>query len=291
MSSFEALDLPEKETWQYVKFINTGTGATLAAYTDLDSNVEFEGTQYSSIPEMQVTLPDNNGLLNEAECEIALPILAGFATNISSGLPHPETRVEVVEFIRGDGGATPSTVLRTFKGIITNAKRNARGLPGVVAIYAQPVKSRIQTITLGLPCMHHCINRLGDAACKVDMTGSPRKVNATVNTIDGRKVTIVAGPVPDGLGDRFYERGYLEFEGLQIMVRTWRDEVNGNKNEFFLARRPPLSWAGAQLVIFAGCDKTIETCRARYNNEENFNGAGFAMPAYHPNYEDGGEHQ
>jgi hypothetical protein len=74
-------------------------------------------------------------------------------------------------------------------------------------------------------------------------------------------------------------------------VQDWRNEVEGDKQVFFMNRRPPSSWIGAIVTLFAGCDKTIETCRDRFGNEEHFNGRGYSMPAYHPNFEDGGARQ
>jgi len=283
-----ALDAPVKETWQYVKFTNVTTSDVLAAYTDRDSDTDFEGQLYTSETSMEIQLPENNGLLNEAPCNIVLPVLAGFLTDLTSGLPQPQVNVDVVEFVKAEGYS--SVVLRTFSGLVAGAKRNATGRKNYVSMSALPVKARLQTITLGEPCNHQCINRLGDGRCQVSFLGSPNRVLINLSDIDGTQVT-VSTTIPSGLEDRFYQRGFMSLDGLLIGVQIWRNEIEGDKQIFFLNRRPPTSWIGPVITLFSGCDKTIETCRSRYANEDHFNGRGYHMPAYHPNFEDGGARQ
>lgn len=283
-----ALDAPTKETWQFVKFTNAETGAVLAAYTDRDSDTEFEGQNYTSETALEVQLPENNGLLNEAPCNFVLPLLAGFLTDVSAGIPHPPVYVDVVEFIRADGYS--SVALRTFSGLVSAVKRNATGRRNFVSMSALPVKARLQTITLGEPCNHQCINRLGDGRCGVPLVAGPNKRTIQISAIDGTQVT-VSTAIDSGLQDRFYQRGFMRLNGLEIGIQVWRNESNGDKQIFFMNRRPPVSWIRINIELFAGCDKTIETCRSRFNNEERFNGRGYHMPAYHPNFEDGGARQ
>lgn len=283
-----ALDAPVKETWQYVKFTNVATSAVLAAYTDRDSDTDFEAVTYVSETSMEVQLPENNGLLNESPCNFVLPLLPGFPTDLTSGLPYPQVYVDVVEFIKAEGYS--SVALRTFSGLVAAAKRNSGGRKNYISISALPVKALLQTISLGEPCNHQCINRLGDGRCGVALVAPPNKQTITLASIDGTEVTATTA-ITGGLQDRFYQRGYMEKDGLQIGIQIWRNEVEGDKQVFFMNRRPPNSWLSGNVVLFAGCDKTIETCRSRYNNESQFNGRGYHMPAYHPNFEDGGARQ
>lgn len=283
-----ALDAPSKETWQFVRFTNESTGAVLGAFTDRDSNTEFEGQIYTSETSLEVQLPENNGLLSENPCNLVLPILAGFLTEFSSGVPHPPVYVDVVEFIRADGYS--SVALRTFSGLVAGVKRNAAGRKGYVSMSALPVKARLQTVSLGEPCNHQCINRLGDGRCQVPMVANPNFLSVVISSIDGTAVTMSTS-ISSGLQDRFYQRGFLRYQGLEIGIQDWRNEVEGDKQVFFMNRRPPSSWVGIQVSLFSGCDKSVETCTSRYNNRSNFNGRGYHMPAYHPNFEDGGARQ
>jgi hypothetical protein len=40
-------------------------------------------------------------------------------------------------------------------------------------------------------------------------------------------------------------------------------------------------------IVTPGCDKTVDTCATRWDNETRFGGFGHKMPAYHPLYEEG----
>jgi hypothetical protein len=286
-----ALNSPSKETWQYVKFTRVSDSVVLGAFTDRDSNDNFEGTAYTSMPAMEIQLPENDGLLGEAPCTIKIQRLAGFLSEVSSGLPHAQVYVDVVEFFKAE--AVSSVVLRTFSGEVNSVKRNAAGAREFVQFSALPVKNRLQTITLGEPCNHQCINRLGDARCQIPLLVAPNRHTIQLASIDGTVVTATTA-ITSSLQDRFYQRGYMLHEGLEIGIQDWRNEIEGDKQVFFMNRRPPSSWLGVNVILFAGCDKTIETCRTRFasgSNEAQFNGRGHHMPAYHPNFEDGGSRQ
>lgn len=287
--SQEALNAPAKESWQLVQFLNAATGSLIVAYTDRDSDYSFEGVDYTSVTAMEIGLPTNNGILDAQPCNIALPLFDDFTTDISSGAAYAPVEVRVIEVVKSEGYST--SYLRTFRGLIVGAKRNVEGRPRFIAISAIPVKARLQTVAMGLQCMHHCINRLGDGRCGITLLTSPKRDQLTILAIDGTKVTVDDADVVAGLEDRFYQRGYMSYGGLEIMVQTWRNEIEGTKADFYLMRRPPTSWLGQTVTIYAGCDKTVETCRSRFNNEDHFNGVGYKMPAYHPSFEDGGELQ
>lgn len=287
-----ALDTSAKESWLFVKFTNEVTGNVIAAVTDRDSSTYFEGSQYVSVPEMEVKLPDNNGVLNEQPCNLVLPVRLSWVAALSSGLPFPRTRVEVVEFVRSDESS--AAVLRPFRGTLVSARRNVGGRREFVGLSCLPVKAMLQTAALGEPCNHQCLNGLGDAAiggrCGVLLTAPPNRLVVPVDSIDGTKMVIASG-VPTGLVDRFYQRGYALFDGVNIGIQIWRNEIEGNRFEFFMVRRIPDTWVGQNVTIFAGCDKTIETCRSRFNREQDFNGRGYGMPAYNPLLEDGASRQ
>lgn len=287
-----ALDTPSKESWTLVKFVNEITGGVIGAVTDRDSSFYFEGTTYESVPEMEIKLPDNNGMLTESPLNLVLPLRLAFVTRLSSGIPSPRTRVEVIEFTRSDDAA--ASVLRPFRGRLMVARRNAGGKREFVSMSCLSVKALLQSILLGEPCTHQCLNALGDAAyggrCNVSLTAPPNRLVVPVGTIDGTKMVISTG-VPTGLVDRFYQRGYALFDGTNVGIQFWRNEIEGNRFEFFMVRRVPAEWLGQNVTIFAGCDKTIETCRARFNREQDFNGRGYAMPAYNPLLEDGASRQ
>lgn len=280
-----ALDMSEKEVIQLVEFTNDKESLF---YTDWTSDYVYEGETYVSTPDMEVKLPVNDGLFTEQDCRVALPLSddpEDFTQTATCGLPYPPTHCTVREIIRPMDGGPQSSVHVTFQGRLAVYRRNYNGNRKKVVLQSLPIKSRISTVALGVPCNHQCGNNLGDAGCKVNMDLHSSLV--TITAIDGREVTINAAP--QGKPDRYYHRGYFAFDGLHLGIREWRNAASGgDETKFFVVRRPPSYWLGKQVRVFAGCDKSPETCGSRFNNLENFLGLGFSMPAYHPNFESQG---
>lgn len=82
---------------------------------------------------------------------------------------------------------------------------------------------------------------------------------------------------PNATGTRF-RRGYVELDGIRVMVRD-----QPALNVVQLNRVPPPEWVpGTKITITPGSDKTIENCRAEWDNEERFGGLGYAIPRYNP---------
>lgn len=277
----DAIDLASKESFQLVQFLHS---AASNEYTDWSTDHQFSGKTYISTPDMEVKLPANDGLFGDQTCDIALPLIAGddFLAEISNGQPHASTDVIVREVIRSTVTSANTTVNTTFRGRVGAVIRNYRGRNDKILLRCKSIKSRVSTVSMGIPCHHLCVNNLGDASCKVDMTVSDRKVNVVVSAIDGRKLTVVTNAIIEAKPDLFFHRGYLRIGGLNIGIQQWTDSA---PLDFLLTRQAPASWIGEVVSVFAGCDKSIETCRSRYSNEDNFLGLGIAMPPYHPNFE------
>lgn len=295
----DALAKSEKEAYTLVS-LTADDGELVEAYTDWGSDVSFEGLEYSSELGLKVTLPDNVGTLERRFCDIQIPLEASSVLLPQSirSTPHSQIEVAVTEIIRPHVPGPAQNILHSFLGKVERVVKNPTGIKSMVRLRCTSLKSQIKDVSLGVTCNHQCVNRLGDSGCTVDMGTIPKRISATLTSILRQKITVTDAAVSSGLGDRFYHRGYVARRGLHIGIQEWRDEVNGTKNEFFLVRQPPPEWENQTVTIFAGCDKTIETCRARFTpgsggvpanttgNESNFKGLGYNMPAYNPQFED-----
>jgi hypothetical protein len=281
----EAIDLSTKETYQLVSFVHAG-GA--AYYTDWTSDVPFGGNTYISTPDLEVKPPANDGLFGEQTCNVAIPLVTGdtnndtFAARVSNGQPHAKIDCTVTEVMKSITPGPSQNVNTLFVGAVHIVSSNHRQRQDKVMLRCLPIKSRVATVAMGLPCYHLCANNLGDASCKVVLSGA-KAAPAVIDSIDGREVTIATNATIEAQADRFYHRGFLKFEGLNIGIQDWR---SAEPLKFFLVRQPPEHWDGETVTVVAGCDKSIETCRSRFSNEANFLGLGYAMPSYHPNFED-----
>ena len=285
-----AIETSGKETWQLALFVNKRTSVVLAAYTDSDSDQVFGGQLYTSTPELEIKLPKNTGMVDPAPCNFILPIADTFTRALTDGiLTNPRVRVTVHEIIKAHN--TTATNLTTFTGEVVGASKNFQGRRDTLALSALSPKAMLDTIAIGIPCNHHCGNALGDRYCGISFSPGERTKTPSIAAIDGKKITVSTGHIADGNEDRFYAKGFMDYDGVRVMVQEWRNEVEGDKHDFFMQERVPDEWLGKVVTLFSGCDKSIETCRTRYSNESQFNGRGHAMPQYHPLFEDGGSRQ
>jgi hypothetical protein len=275
----QAIEQNEKLSYQLVLFTwNDGTES--AAYTDWTSEIESEGVTYSPRPTMEVRIPKNTGDLGDESLTIDMSLEDGFLTDMSNGLPHAKVSVTVAEINRPTTAAPGTTRYTTFQGTIVLATRNINGKKGNVRLTGKTPKALMQ-VAMGQPANIQCSNALGDGRCTVDMSLGQNSFFSTLTSIDGRIVTVnVTGHTnPD---PKYFHRGYFTRGGLRIMIRDWSDS---DPLTFVLVRQPPASWLNGAVLISSGCDKSVETCRSRYDNEDHFNGPGFAMPGYLPIFE------
>lgn len=271
----KAYEQPEKESFCLVTFQYGNPAApTFSRYTDW--NEDYVGG-YVGTPAMKITLPENAGTFEERPLKIEMPMDA-FTIGASSGQPHSPIYVTVQEISRALSGGPEALSLIVFRGRVTKAIRNLDGKSGRMMFNALPVKSRLE-VPLALACNHHCPWTLFGRGCGL----APVSINATITTITGKMVTTASSAVTTGHPDKYWHRGYIEFDGLRIGIQNW---TLADPTHLFLVKRPPASWVGPTLHFVPGCDKTIETCRSRYNNEQHFGGVGYAIPAYNPIIED-----
>lgn len=285
---------------QFAKQVVTNT---FQRFTNWSSDVFVNGQKYTSLVTMGIELPNNTGVFKEKDAGIELPFTAnGFTDKSSNGEPFAPMFLTIYEFARPvDGSNQSSDLLTLFAGRVIRTLRNYQGRNGVVRYEAQSAKSRLN-VPLGLVANHHCVWTLGGRGCAglgFTAGGSPivgasvfysQQRIGTVTTITGKRVTL-ADIFDDGSGDLnmfpwstltagFWSRGFLERKGVRLLIRQWLKP--GATNTFDLVREPPAEWINQRVRLYPGCDKTVQTCRSRWNNEAQFGGMGYAVPAYNP---------
>ena len=275
----QAIEQSEKLSYQLVHF-SWNDGAETASYTDWTSTIEREGITYSPRPTMEVKIPKNTGDLGDDALTVDLSLEAGFLTDMTNGLPHATVSATVTEITRPTTASPATNSYVTFQGTVVLATRNINGRRGNVRLTAKTPKA-LMSAAIGQPANVQCGNALGDGRCAVNMSNGFNSFFGTLTVIDGRIVTITnLAFLNPSL--KYFHRGYVTFGGLRIMIRDWS---SSDPETFVLVRQPPASWLLQSVFVSSGCDKSVETCRERYNNEEKFNGPGFAIPGYLPIFE------
>jgi uncharacterized phage protein (TIGR02218 family) len=119
-----------------------------------------------------------------------------------------------------------------------------------------------------------CSADLGDARCRVDVSGPTFTATATVTRTDG-----ALGFSTDGLAayaDGWFGAGRLTWTsganaGLSVEVKAHRLVGPGAEIELWQRAAKPIA-AGDAFSVTAGCDKRLSTCREKFANVPNFRG-------------------
>lgn len=119
-----------------------------------------------------------------------------------------------------------------------------------------------------------CDAELGDARCGVDLDDPDYRSTGTVAEALSRSAFMTAGLSTRAAG--WCSRGRLTWTsganaGRESEVRSHR--LSGAQRRIDLAEPPPGPLAvGDAFEVQAGCDRSAETCRAKFANIENFRG-------------------
>ncbi len=118
-----------------------------------------------------------------------------------------------------------------------------------------------------------CNADLGDTRCGTNLELPTYKATGTITKTDGRLTFDV--PLVSAYANGWFEGGSVNFStGSAIEIRQHR--VNGLVASIVLWRPAPATInSGDSITLRAGCDKRLDTCRAKFSNALNFRGCPF----------------
>lgn len=159
--------------------------------------------------------------------------------------------------------AAPEERLHLFAGHVGEVKRGAlafeaelRGLQASLNVPVGRVFSRF------------CDADLGDVRCGVALEASAFRGEGVIAGVLGSHAFKAMGL--DDFADQWFSRGRIAWsEGGASEIATHRAESGGAVIELLDAT--PLT-VGASFIVYAGCDKRLETCRTKFANVVNFRG-------------------
>jgi len=243
-------------------------------YTNWTDRIVFGGSNFSSVPEMSVDYGEQSGGTKDEPVKIILPSNIVPVSTLAAGTLSSEVFVTVWDIVPGQ----EASAVVSFKGSIRKTISNYQKKPGINMAEIHGVKARLR-VRLGIPANHLCAWSFGDGNCGVDTSAITE--TGTVASIDGRDISVTGLTT---IEQGYWNRGFVTKSGLNILIR---EHVSGGS--FRLIQPPPLSWLGQTVVLTPGCDKAIETCRDRWNNEAQFCGTGIQIPDRHPLFEEGND--
>ncbi len=121
---------------------------------------------------------------------------------------------------------------------------------------------------------HGCDADLGDARCKIELNTPEFRGEGIATAAASRRQFDASGL--DGFAEGWFERGRLEWtSGANIgragEVRAHRTTDGVAQIELWQPVQHAIE-AGDAFIVTAGCDKLFSTCRAKFDNAENFRG-------------------
>ena len=119
-----------------------------------------------------------------------------------------------------------------------------------------------------------CGADLGDARCRIALTGSTYRGSGAVTAIEGTSIVAVSNL--GGFAEGWFTAGRVVWTsganaGIAVEVKQHRLVAGKVRLSLWQAMAEPIT-VGDGFTITAGCDKSFATCRDRFANADNFRG-------------------
>jgi uncharacterized phage protein (TIGR02218 family) len=240
----------------------TLTNGTVKGFTEHDSDITVSSVTYLAAPGYTPSDIQISAALNVDNMEIIGILNSPFITEqeLNSGL-WDFAHVMQFRVNYNDLSAGIDILCTGHLGEVTAGRISFTAeLRGLTQAYSR---------TIGRLYAPGCDADLGDARCTVDL--APFTFTGTVATVSADNRTITTGLTN---ADAYFNYGKLTFtsglnDGLSMEVKTYL--LASGSLELQLPM-PNLIVAGDTFSVYAGCDKSIDACEARFNNVVNFRG-------------------
>lgn len=232
-------------------------------YSNVSKDVDFFQDIYRKLAISRSTIGQSSEI-EKLDLVVTCPLNCEISQLLLIG--SPENVVSLTVF-RIHEGATGSIV--AWKGRVVSAKWNE----GFCELSCDSVYSLQKRIGLRARYTRACRHILYGAGCKVDK--SAYAIAGVVTAIDA-SMTILTIAEAAGQADGYFIAG---------MVGTpsgaFRFVINHVGTSIYLSMPIPTLTVGSAILLYPGCDHSLETCRDRFNNLAN-NGSFAWIPTDNP---------
>lgn len=192
--------------------------------------------------------------------EIELPSSNPLVQRYINSVPGQRANLTIRRFHRLDGDDETIVV---FKGVIRSAGFTLNGSTSRIA--AIPLTAALSRTIPRFTYQGLCNHVLYDTRCKVVQNNF--RLQANVSVVSGDEITV---PGAAGFGADFFVGGFVSFGAVDFrMVLAQTGDVLRLLLPF---ETSPLN---QQVDVFAGCDHTLATCDAKFDNVINYGGNNF----------------
>lgn len=232
-------------------------------YTSGDEDIFIEPVTYRAVPisrsEVELST-DETGVNFTASFPLDSEFLEMFRVSPPSGL----VTLLCEKF---DLDTMQSTEI-VFKGRIVNVSWSEDH----AEVTCESSSQAIRRMGLRRHYQYGCPHMLFGGECRVDRNQFVTVGNVTnLSNIGFDLIEAV------GKDNGYYAGGYVEYDHseLQTVERIAVSDSDGSNGRITLFSFPIGLSAGSQVRLYAGCDRTIETCASKFNNAENYGGMPF----------------
>lgn len=259
--------------------IYTFSGADTFRYTSAsEPYTDSEGNVYEPVA-MSRTAPTVSLKESSGSISIKMPFNNPFAARYLGGVPPSPDRVTIKQVHLSDATAEEFPF---WAGSVISVKFS--GNEATVALQGAMGRTSAQIPSQTFSWM--CDHTLFDGRCRV--TESQFTFNFTVSAVSADGVTVTLADsgqaATEIASDPSFFNGGTFLTGVDGSQRMGLNfSATGNSNEYSLVLLVPISGleTGQAITFTAGCDKSVDTCVARFNNASNYGGFPF-IPTLNP---------
>jgi len=243
----------------------------LFGFTEHSKDLLIEGLNYVSRMGFGQSAISNSVNLDVDNLDLEAPARELLGMVAGSGLIEPDIR----------SGLYDSAAVTFFEvdhtNIVLGKNIHRVGIIGEITlsdgIYTMELRGLTQKLTSNLlrVVRPDCDADLFDARCVIADTGFTNTGTIASVLLDRAIFTVTLAAPARAVG--FFNEGIITFTSGFAIGKTYdiADHASGDQFSLFL-RSPFLLQVGDTFLAKTGCDKTLETCRDKFNNVLNFRG-------------------
>lgn len=239
-------------------------------YTSSDEDLYVAPVTYRAVPitrsEVKISTNDATGSFT-ARFPLDSEFLDLFRVSPPSGIVSL-----LCKRVDGDNPENPASTEIIFKGKITNVQWELDG----AEITCESSSQTIKRMGLRRHYQYSCPHMLYGGKCLADRSNF--ETIGSASNVTGVGLDMVAAI---GLPDDYFAGGYIEYAHISLAT-TERITVASSTGVTITLFSFPVGLAsGAEVRAYAGCNRTLDECKTRFDNVANFGGMPF-IPTKNP---------
>jgi uncharacterized phage protein (TIGR02218 family) len=227
--------------------------------TSFENDVVFGGQTYTAVPLARSTINVVDVATDQTEAVIELPASHTLAQTYANGIPVRQVEVTIVRY-----HPVWAVSLQIWNGFASGLSfKDDTAAFRVPSGTADALETDVPSVIAQRLCNHI----LYDDMCQIARASF--QVNTTINSIstDGRTITV--NSVGAFTVDKLVHGEMLHNTSTERRTITVQ---NGSSLSIQCEYPRGVVSIGDAVTLFAGCDHTLDTCKAKFNNVLNFGG-------------------